>query len=221
MVFTGEASWRWRMMMPSTDRMYDTFWRQAVRWLAIGATDPVTIVAVSPTAPGDEVPVRVTVRDSSFQPLRDAQVKLRIAGPDGRVHQAGASVEETNGSPSASVFAARFTPEQPGVYKVSARARRGGADAGNASSSFLVGGADVEMTDPRLNTPVLVRLAAASGGRVLAAGQTSELLESLRANVPAAALAVRRDLWHNGWSLLAITALLAGEWIMRRRWGLR
>ena len=221
MVFTGEASWRWRMMMPSTDRMYDTFWRQAVRWLAIGATDPVSVVAVAPTAPGDEVSVRVAVRDSSFQPLRDAEVDLRITGPDGRVQQAGASVDETNGAPSAAVFAARFTPEQPGVYKVSAKARRGGADTGSASSSFLVGGADVEMTDPRLNTPVLARLAAASGGRVLAAGQTSELLESLRSNVPAAALAVRRDLWHNGWSLLAIVVLLAGEWILRRRWGLR
>ncbi len=43
MVFTGEASWRWRMMLPSTDRSYETFWRQSVRWLALGATDPVAV----------------------------------------------------------------------------------------------------------------------------------------------------------------------------------
>jgi uncharacterized membrane protein len=220
MIFTGEASWRWRMMMPSSDRMYDTFWRQAVRWLALGSADPVALVAVAPTSPGDEVAVRVAVRDTSFQPQRDAQVTIRVTGPDGRAREAGASLEEASDS-STAVFAARFTPEQPGIYKVSARARRGGADSGAASSSFLVGGADVEMTDPRLNTPVLARLALGSGGRVLASGQTSELLAALRANVPAATLAVRRDLWHNGWSLLAIIGLLASEWVTRRRWGLR
>ena len=220
MVFTGEASWRWRMLMPSTDRVYDTFWRQAVRWLAIGATDSTALVPVSPTAPGDQVAVRVAVRTPSFEPVRDAQVDVRVTGPDGRPQESGASLEEASDA-SASVFAARFTPEQPGIYKVSARARRGGTDAGSASSSFLVGGADVEMTDPRLNTAVLSRLAAASGGRLLESGQTSQLLEALRANVPAATLAIRRDLWHNGWSLAAIIALLAGEWILRRRWGLR
>ena len=35
MVFTGEASWRWRMHLPAADRTYETFWRQAVRWLAL------------------------------------------------------------------------------------------------------------------------------------------------------------------------------------------
>ena len=100
-------------------------------------------------------------------------------------------------------------------------ARRGGSDAGTSSSSFLVGGADVEMTDPRLNTAVLSRVAAASGGRMLAAGQTSDLLDALRTNAPSALLAVRKDLWHNGWSLVLIVGLLAAEWGMRRRWGLR
>ena len=49
MIFAGEAAWRWRMMLPATDRSYDTFWRQAVRWLALPATDPIAI-AVPPGA---------------------------------------------------------------------------------------------------------------------------------------------------------------------------
>jgi uncharacterized membrane protein len=53
MVFTGEAAWRWRMLLPAADRSYDTFWRQAVRWLALPATDPVSIVAPAGAAPGD------------------------------------------------------------------------------------------------------------------------------------------------------------------------
>jgi len=30
----------------------------------------------------------------------------------------------------------------------------------------------------------------------------------------------QRDLWHNGWSLLAIVGLLSAEWVARRRAGL-
>jgi hypothetical protein len=77
------------------------------------------------------------------------------------------------------------------------------------------------MSDPRLNDAVLQRLATASGGRVTTADRIEALADSLQAAVPAATLAVRRDLWHNTWSLLAIVALLSAEWVLRRRWGLR
>ncbi len=51
MVFTGEASWRWRMRMPSTDRTYELFWRQAARWLSAASPNPVAIAArVGPCA---------------------------------------------------------------------------------------------------------------------------------------------------------------------------
>jgi hypothetical protein len=56
---------------------------------------------------------------------------------------------------------------------------------------------------------------------VLSDDQIGMLADALRAAAPAAHLAVRRDLWHNAWSLLLVIALLSGEWILRRRWGLR
>ena len=49
----------------------------------------------------------------------------------------------------------------------------------------------------------------------------ASLPETLRSGVPAAMLTIRRDLWHNAWSFLAIVVLLASEWVLRRRWGLR
>ncbi|MEO5897383.1 MAG: glutamine amidotransferase [Vicinamibacterales bacterium] len=220
MVFTGEASWRWRMMLPSGDRGYETFWRQAVRWLALDATDPVAVIPVAASAPGDVLALKVAVRDASFVAIPDAKVDLRIAGPDGRLQQLSAATDDA-AQRGGGVFSASFTPSQPGVYKMTARARRGGTDAGSGSSSFLVGGADLEMTDPRLNLPVLNRLASASGGQLLTATQVPALLDALRLNAPVAALAVRRDLWHNGWSFAAIVSLLAAEWLLRRKWGLR
>ena len=49
----------------------------------------------------------------------------------------------------------------------------------------------------------------------------SGLAGLLKAAVPGAALAVRRDLWHTGWSFAAILMLLGAEWMLRRTWGLR
>jgi hypothetical protein len=219
MVFAGEAAWRWRMLMPATDRAYDTFWKQAVRWLALPAADPVSVTAPAGAAPGDTLALQVVVRNAAFDPQPDAAVEVRVTAPDGRIESLRAVPEPGAAAPGR--YVASFQPGAAGVFKVTADARNGTSLLGNAGTSLLVGGVDLEMTDPRLNLQVLQRLAAASGGRVLSPDQLGGLPDILNTGVPAAALAVRRDLWHTGWSFAAILVLLGFEWVLRRRWGLR
>ena len=219
MIFAGEAAWRWRMMLPATDRSYDTFWRQAVRWLALPATDPIAITVPPGAAAGAPVAIQIAVRNQAFEPIRDATVDVRVTTADGRLEQVRATADPE--APTSGRYIARFKAGDSGVYRVVADAKRERAPLGSASASLLVGGADLEMTDPRLNTAVLQRLAGASGGRVVSEADVAEVVSALETNVPAAALSVRRDLWHNGWSFAAIVLLLAGEWVLRRRWGLR
>jgi uncharacterized membrane protein len=219
MVFTGEASWRWRMMLPSSDRSYDRFWRQAIRWLALPATDPVHVTVPAGGAPGDTLPLRIAARNGAFEPQRDAAVRLRVTLPDGRLEELPAAAPAGRGE--AAGFTAAFRPVQPGVFRVTAAATRGEASLGSSSAALLVGGVDLEMTDPRLNRQVLERIAVATGGRVVAEDGIAALPGILRARVPAAVLSVRRDLWHNGYAFALIVLLLGTEWIARRRWGLR
>ncbi len=218
MIFTGEASWRWRMHLPSSDRTYETFWRQAVRWLALPAGDPVQLTLPADASAGDTIPLKVLVRTASFEPISDAEVDVRISAPDGRMEQVRAA--RSRGDAEAPVEAT-FRPAASGVYRVTAEARRGGTLVGSATGSLLVGGADFEMTDPRLNMPLLQRVAQASGGRVLGESDVPALADSLRSRLPAAALAATRDLWNTGWSFAAIVLLLTAEWVLRRQWGLR
>ena len=98
--------------------------------------------------------------------------------------------------------------------------RAAGARLGPRSRPVLVGGADLEMTQPRLNEAVLRRLAAESSGRYVRADQAGQLPSLLRESRAEAGTPEMRDLWHNGWSLLAIVGLLAAEWMARRRVGL-
>ena len=219
MIFTGEAAWRWRMMLPANDRSYDTFWRQAVRWLALPATDPVTIVAPAGAAAGDAVALRIAARDAAFATLRDPDVKVRVTRPDGRVESIPAVLD--TGAGGNATFVARLRADDAGVYRTTAEVQAGGAEPITTSTSLLVGGADPEMADPRVNLRVLQRLAAATGGRIIEPSETGALTQALQSAVPAAVGRIRTDLWHNGWSFLAIVFLMAGEWLLRRRWGLR
>ena len=219
MVFAGEASWRWRMMMPAADRSFETFWRQAIRWLASSATDPVHIVVPQGSTPEISAPIRVIARNAGFEPQGAATVEVRVTAPDGR--SSVVAVVPEGGADSVGRFVAEYRPPTAGVYKITVDAKNGSAPLGNATASMLVGGADVEMTDPRLNRQALERVAAASGGRVVGDDQLDTLGDMLKALVPAGELSIRRDLWHNGWSFAAILALLSAEWVLRRRWGLR
>jgi uncharacterized membrane protein len=217
MVFTGEASWRWRMMLPSSDRSYDRFWRQAVRWLALPATDPVHVSVPPGGAPGDTLTLRIAARNGAFEPQRDAAIAVRVTLPDGRLEElpaAAAARDET-------AFTASFRPAQPGVFRVTAEARRADGTLGSSRAALLVGGSDLEMTDPRLNRQVLERIALATGGRVVGEDEIAGLHSSLRARVPAAVLSVRRDRWHTGYAFAVVVLLLGAEWTARRRWGLR
>jgi uncharacterized membrane protein len=214
--FAGEASWRWRMMRPADDTSYETIWRQLARWVTAGAQSPVTIGAMSPAVPGITERINIVVRDDEFKPVANAEVAIELTAPNGEKRQMPAALS----SPQDGRYgvAARF--DQQGVYKIDAIATRAGERVGAASRPVLVGGVDLEMTQPRLNESVLRRLAGESGGGYVSADQAGRLPSLLRESRAEAGTPEMRDLWHNGWSLLMIIGLLAAEWVSRRRVGL-
>jgi hypothetical protein len=114
--------------------------------------------------------------------------------------------------------------DQPGLIRVDAEARRQGAPVGEAHEWTLSGGHDREWADPRRNDGVLDRLARGTGGRLIADTEF-DALPGLIAEAHAAAVSAAppeaRELWHSPWLLLGLLASLGGEWILRRRWGLR
>jgi hypothetical protein len=217
MIFTGEASWRWRMMAPVTDQSYERFWRQAIRWLAQSAPDPVTLTMPAAPAPADGIPLTIAAKDAGFAPRADADVAVQVTAPDGKVQ----SFRADPISAEAGRFRGTMAAPEAGIYKISVQARRGSTALGTSSAMMLVGGVDPEMTDPRLNQETLQRVARASGGATMSAAQTDDLVARLETAAPAAVLASRRDLWNTGWSFAVLAGLLAAEWLFRRASGLR
>jgi hypothetical protein len=217
MVFAGEASWRWKMMVPSTDRSYEFFWRQSARWLSSSAPEPVSIRVPDAPEPGDAIAIDVEARDASFAPVPDATIDATLTLPGGAMQP----IKVRHADPAGGTYTAALGPEQAGLYRVHAEARRGSTILGSADRWMYVGGADREFTDPRLNEGFLRRVARNSGGRYVRAADASKVPEWLKAAVPQNAAPERRDLWHEPWALGLVIGLLCAEWILRRRWGLR
>jgi hypothetical protein len=213
MIFGGEASWHWKMMVPARETAYDVFWRQSLRWLTADAPDPVALAVPSVVAPGTTVPIDVTARDEAFEPIARPAVTITVRSAD------GARDLSARAGPEGHAVSSWFA-DSPGLYEVAAEARDGDRALGTASRYVLVGGIDPELTDPRLNDATLRRLAAGAGGAYVASADASTLAARVR-DAHAVARREMRDLWHNGWSLAGIVVLLSAEWAFRRRWGLR
>lgn len=216
MVFAGEASWRWRMQLPAADTTYETIWRQMARWLSAAAPEAIAIQPLAVTLPGTTGTVSVLVRDETFEPIGDGEVALRVTAPGGEVRNVTAALTD----PGEGRYTASVRFEQRGVYRLTADVRRAGSQIGSASRATLVGGADLEMSDPQLNDAVLGRIADATGGRYLPAAEAADVTALLSAADEASPPLEMRDVWNNGWSLLVIVLLLAAEWVLRRRVGL-
>jgi uncharacterized membrane protein len=215
MVFAGEASWRWRMLLPSTDRSYEFFWRQALRWLSTDAPEPVTVTVPTELEPGDPMSIDVEVRDRGFVPVSDAVVEMTLTAPGGEAR----SLPLRPGGKGH--FVGGVLPELTGLYRVHSEAKKGTTPLGAADRWFYVGGSDREFADPRLNEGLLRRLARESGGKYARAADASRVIADLRSSAPQSAEPERRDLWHEPWAFALVITLLSGEWVLRRRWGLR
>jgi uncharacterized membrane protein len=216
MVFAGEASWRWRMLRPASDTTHALVWRQLARWVASGAESQVEIPAASAVLPGTTDLVAVLVRDEEFNPIANAAVSIRVAPPGGDERTMTAALSD----PTAGRYTASVRFDQSGVYTIAADVRRGAEVLGTASRPILVGGVDVELAEPRLNEPVLRRIAETSKGQYVPASEAGKVAALIAQSGVGSPPTEMRDLWHNGFSLAAIIGLLAAEWIIRRRLGL-
>jgi len=217
MIFAGEATWRWRMGLPSDDRTHEVFWRQVARWLSTDAPDPVSITETGPAMPGDVLKLDTLVLDADFTAVSDAVIRMRVKLPGG----ASRDFSPTLVDAASGLYRTFLHLDQGGVYRLTAEARRGTAVLGSSDRWVLVGGADLEMADPRLNEDVLTRLAAASGGRYLREADLTGLSALLKASNADLPPPDQQDLWNTFWMLGVIIGLLSTEWVLRRRWGMR
>lgn len=213
LAFTGEASWRWKMQMPSADRTFETFWRQAVRWAA--ARQGPVAVSVRTDLLG-RLAARVTVRSADFAPVADADVTVAFVRRDGSVRDE----RPVPVDPSSGTYEVTRAVSDADPVRISVAASRRGQTLGTAET-WWAPSLDHERASPWRDDGTLRRVAELTGGRVLEPGEVARWAGALAAGSAPGLQGARQDLWHRWWVLSGLVALLSLEWMLRRRWGLR
>jgi hypothetical protein len=222
LAIVGYGVWRWRVMgqgTPETARVLPQFLSGAIKWLT--TRDDARLLQVSPASDlfveGEPAEFIGQAYDATARPIDNARITVAIEQQD--------HAYETELRPVGNGrYEGKIDGLSEGDYSFRASAEASGTPLGEDRGKFSVGGLNLEYQDTRANFSLLRLLARRTGGRFFLPAGLSGLDSSLAAQpalVPQTVQRVREiDLWNWKVMLATIIALLASEWVIRRRSGM-
>ncbi len=212
-------SWHWQMHadIPVEDQTHETLWRQLLRWLVSYVPEPVEVeVGSDIVAPGQRVEVRAEVHDPGFLPVNNANVTATVETPGGQTISVPLDwTVEKDGE-----YVGGFAADEEGLYGVRVEAGTRSQSLGEGSAWVESAALENELYDAQLRRSSLERLASETGGRYYDADNARRVVDDLAFSREGSTLLERRDLWDMPIVFVALAALLALEWGLRRRWGM-
>jgi uncharacterized membrane protein len=216
-ILATSGTWRWQMLLDSTDMKHETFWRQLVQALTASVPEPVTL-STARVYYGDQAAVsfRADVRDKAYEPATDATVSLQVDVPGGAVQNL--SMQAVPGVPGR--YEATVDAAPTGIYRMVTEAT--GADGESLGRSRLAIRREDGISEHfqvQQNRALLERIAAATGGRYFTLDEVDGIPEAVQFSD--AGIIERRllELWNMPIFFLALVVLKAGEWLLRLWWG--
>jgi uncharacterized membrane protein len=215
-VLATGGTWRWQMSLPLGDRSHDLFWQQLLRWLVSGTQGRVTASVPKVTLLDDShTEIAAEVRDKDYHLAADARVTARVIGPGGLA----AALELSPVPNSPGHFQAAWSAPTPGLYVAELTARRGAEEMGSDVVTFQRQDGVAENFHTEQNRALLETLATSTGGRYLRPSQLASLPGEIPYSQAGITVQQIKELWNTPIAFLLILALRAGEWLLRRKWG--
>lgn len=216
-IMATSGSWRWQMSGALGDPTHDLFWQQLLRWVA--ADSPGRVVASMPEArlmDDGHVKLTATVRDKAYVLAPDARVQAHMIGPD----NSSATVDLTPVPSTPGTFAAEWTADKPGSYVAEITAGRGSDELGRDVMTFERQDGVAENFHTEQNRDLLEKLSSETGGRYWSADQFDKLPSEISYSEAGISVRNTKELWNMPVVFLLLLSLMAGEWLMRRKWGM-
>ena len=216
MALTVGDLWRWAMKDPETQPEQQKFWRQSLRHLLADVPEPTTLKIEQSPDPGNPlVQIQLTARNPAFTPLDNSETQLQLTSPDGQ--QLTLPSEPSANLPA--TWNTQYRAMATGAYTIEAKVLEsdGKTLITKAQAGWATNPANHEHRDHSVDKAFLENLAQKTGGTVYELGQ----LEELAGKLPKLQAPIMHEwvkpLWHNPWVLSLILALLAAEWLIRRK----
>ena len=211
-----DTSWHWSMPTAgkgSDPSAYDRFWDRAIRWLSRDPLLEPSSVTSERESYGPKARVVVTglARDDGYRPLRHTDLRLALLDAEGQPVSEQTQRSDDTGHVKASLSG----PSTPGVYW--AVLSRDGREL--ARAALLVELSGIELARPRPHKKLLQDLSRSTGGRFVGSVEDAPELSAFDAT-RSTALGIERHapfgqpLWAS-----VLFALIALEWVVRRRLG--
>jgi len=221
--FATDETWRWRD--PYGEIYQDAFWRNVVRHLAQGRlqrrSDLLELTVDKTTLEtGDKVRVQLRVHDAELQPSQAQEQPIFLRDQHSKTEKR--LLRAVPSEPGA--YQASFTMAEAGAYSFLVFANQNPADTVLAREDVLVSVPDKEMSQSSQDADTLRRIAEQSRGadgtgRYVFLADATDLADDFasRRAYESREDTRTRPVWDTWWSLLLLLAILAAEWILRKR----
>lgn len=221
MFLAFDSTWLWRRFYG--DRYTERFWRSAIRYVALNKLRRTNkrfemLTDKSLYDINEAIQISARVRDVDFNPISQGTQPVMLAGEDGRVTQ----IQLANVDPEEGLFEGTIRLSLPGNYQVWLEDPAGRETGRLSPKSFQVQVPRHEWENPVLARDTLESIAAATKGQYFGLDRFREVLGAVEGEVRERPRGepTRSELWSCFPSLLAFLALLAAEWILRKKYNL-
>lgn len=211
------STWRWQMLMDHEDTRHERFWRQLMRWLSTETPDRVNIdLPDNRFEPGTDLPIRISVYDTTYVPVDFAEVTGTITDPSGDIHEL-TFFPDLNGEGE---YLSSYVLEDPGVYSMDVSAYVDTLLVGTQRQSVLSYASKKEFQDAVLKRDYLEVLARLNGGVYYEPGDADRIPANLQTQRSSTSVFRYVAVWDSPFLFILIVAVLSVEWLYRRNKGM-
>jgi hypothetical protein len=212
--------WRWKLQTATKQlNLFDSFIYNSVKWLM--SFKEQRQVAIKTTkklyAQGEPVEFSAEVYDASYNPVTDAEVRIRI-------NHNKSTDEIILNSIGSGLYEGTYQTSQAGDFSYTGTAFRNNKALGTDKGSFNIGEIDIEQLNPTMDYEFLSSLANNTGGKFFYYPEMNELypvLKNIQQSTSKEKTSVNElRLWSNEWLLILIIVLLGIEWFIRKQSGM-
>jgi hypothetical protein len=230
-IVLGFPLWRWRLAGADGEKAYDSFVGGLIQYMAEGARAPGLEIDSDRTVYriGDRIGLSVYVGGNRLPEGIRGEVRRKGAAQAARPGGATGAATAPAGAVVASFpfepdprrrgyFKAELEPLPAGDYIIVASETGTGGLSGSTEIAVLP--TSVELLAPVRDTSLLERIAETTGGAYVDGPALARIVPRLRLSDETIEHADVRELRRSILAFVAVVALFAMEWVLRKAWGL-